>query len=296
MNLDKLKIFHTVATTLNFTRAAENLHLTQPGISKHVRALEDQYGTPLFDRLGKRVVLTQAGEILYKATASAFTLLDEAKSRIDDLQTFTGGRLAIGGSITIATYLLPKILMQFRKAAPGVELAVETAFSRKIVDKVLDNSLELGFVGHCHPDASLKIHLFMKERMVLVAPPDHPWVLEERKVSLKEMAGEMFLLSKQGSGTWQFVSNITSQADVTLENIMELGSSEGVKQGVLAGLGVAILARHVVAGELAGDMLREVPLQCGSMERDLYLVHHKDRYLSRAAQLFMSLCGLKNLI
>ena len=289
MNMNQLKIFHSVARLLNFTRASEELHLTQPGISKHIKALEEYYGTPLFDRLGKRVVLTQAGEILYKATTSVFTLLDESKSRIDDLAALTGGKLNIGGSVTISTYILPGMLMKFRKNAPAVEISVDTAFSRQIVDKVLDNTLELGFVGHYQPDARLAVRVFMTDRMALVVSPRHPWAKRKSPVRLTELANQMYLLSKQGSGTWQLVSHLLDSSGIVLNNTMELGTTEGLKQAVAAGLGISILSKHVLVGELSSGMLLEIPLACEGLERDLFLVYHKDRYLSQAARAFIAL-------
>jgi DNA-binding transcriptional LysR family regulator len=289
MNMNQLKIFHTVATRLSFTRAADELHLTQPGISKHVRALEEYYGARLFDRVGKRIVLTQAGEILYKTTAAVFVLLEEAKSRIDDLKGLTGGKLSIGAGVTIAAYILPGMLTRFRKDAPAVEITVETGFSRQIVEKVLDNALELGFVGHYASDPRLVVRTFMKDHMALIVSPRHPWAKRKSPVRLTEIVDQMFLLSKQGSGTWRLVSNLLGNSGIALKNTMELGTTEGVKQAVVADLGVSILSRHVLAGELSSGMLKEIPLSCDRLERDLFLVYHKGRYLSPAAQAFLSL-------
>ena len=289
MNMNLLKIFHSVAGTLNFTRASEELHLTQPGISKHIKALEEYYGTRLFDRLGRRVSLTQAGEILHGTTTVLFDLLEETKLRIDGLEGFLCGKLSIGGSVTIATYILPGMLTRFRKEAPCVEISVETAFSRQIVDKVLDNTLELGFVGHCRPDARLAVHTFMTDGMTLVVSPHHPWAGRKSPVRLAELAEQMFLLSKRGSGTWRVISNLLEFSGISLKSTTELGTTEGLKQAVAAGLGISILSNHVIAGELASGVLREIPLECEGMKRELFLVHRKGRRLSQAAQAFIAL-------
>lgn len=293
MNMNQLKIFHSVAGLLNFTRASEELHLTQPGISKHIKALERYYGTQLFDRLGKRVVLTQAGEILYKATTSLFAILDDSKLQIDEIEGLTGGKLRIGGSATIATYILPGMLTQFRKNTPAVEITVDTAFSQQIVDKVLDNRLELGFVGHYRPDARLAVHLFLTDRLKLVVSPLHPWGTRKTPVRLAELSDQMFLLSKKGSGTWRILSKVFEDAGVALKNTMELGTTEGVKQAVASGLGVSILSDHALTGEVASGQLLEIPLECEGLTRDMFLVYHKDRYLSRAARAFMGLLAQK---
>ncbi len=293
MNLNQLKIFHSVARLLNFTRASEELHLTQPGISKHIKTLEEDYGTRLFDRLGKKVVLTYAGEILYKATTNVFTLLDESRVQIDDLVGLAGGKLRIGGNSTIATYILPAMLTQFRKIAPGVEITVDTTFSSQIVDKVLDNSIELGFVGHFQPDARLAVQTFMTDKMILIVPADHAWAKRQSPIHLEELADQMFLISKQGSGTWRLLSKVFDTAGIVLKNKMELGTTEGIKQGVAAGLGISIISKHTLAGELASGLVLQLPLKGEHLKRDLFLVYRKDRYLSQAAQAFIDLFHLK---
>lgn len=294
MNMNQLKIFHSVAGLLNFTRASEKLHLTQPGISKHIKGLEEYYGTRLFDRPGRGVVLTQAGEILYKATTELFALLKATKLQIDDLETLAGGQLCIGGSVTIATYILPGMLTQFRKNAPHIEITVDTAFSRQIVEKVLDNTLELGFVGHCRPDVRLTVHTFMTDNMTLVVSPFHPWAERKSPVRVEELTDQMFLLSKPGSGTWRLVSDFLNRSGIVLKSTMELGTTEGLKHAVAAGLGISILSNHVMAGELASGTLLEIPLACEGLKRDLFLVHHKDRDLSETARAFIALFEIKN--
>lgn len=288
MNMNQLRVFHSVATVLSFTRASEELHLTQPGISKHIKALEETYGARLFDRLGRKVMLTQAGEILYRATTAVFAELDGARARIDDLKGLAGGMLIIGASVTIAAYILPGMLTRFRKEVPEVEIAVDTGFSGQIVDKVLDNVLELGFVGHYRPDPRLAVQVFRKDSMELIVSPQHPWARRTTPVHLDEMAGETVLLSKRGSGTWRLVADCLNNAGVVLKHTMELGTTEGVKQAVAADLGVSILSTHVLASAMSGNAVKMVPL-AAAMERDLFLIRHKDRYLSRAAQAFLAL-------
>lgn len=289
MNLNRLKIFHTAALLLNFTRAAEQLHLTQPGVSKHLKELEDEYGAKLFERLGKKLLLTQAGEILLEATGMIFNLLDSARTRIDDLGNLTSGRLAIGTTRTIGAYLLPDKLVQFRQRYPGVDIRVETAFSRQIIGSVLDGSLDVGFVGHVSPDPRLAIRLFLRDRLVLVASPLHAWSRRKKAVRLAELPQETLLVSKRGSGTWRAVESLLETAGVSVGNVMELGTTEGVKQAVMANLGVSLLSGHVLTGELASGSLKQIPVTGCEQARDLYLIQHKDRHPARSAQAFVEL-------
>lgn len=293
MNFNQLRVFQTAAKTLNFTRAAEELHLTQPGISKHLKGLEEYYGTRLFERLGKTVVLTQAGEALYEATTEAFNLLGAAKERINDLNNMTTGTLAIGACNTIGTYILPDRLVQFRQRYPAIEINIEikaeTNYSRQIVEKVLNNSLELGLVGHYHPDPRLLVRTFMTEPIVLVVSPSHPWAERKSAVRLAELAQQTVMLASRGSGTWRIIEALLVQKGVQLGRIIELGTSEGVKRAVAANMGIALLSRHVLGHELADGTIKTVPLAEGEPSRELYLIQHKDRYLSRAAKAFVAL-------
>lgn len=289
MNLNQLLIFHAVAEQLSFTRAAQELNLTQPGISKHIASLEEYYGTRLFDRLGKKISLTQAGEILHAATASITALLDETRSRLDDLKGLAGGKLQVGAGVTIASYLLPRMLTAFRKQAPGVELTVETGFSGEIVEQVLATTIELGLVGRFPADPRLVVRSFHKDPLVLIVPPGHRWTKRKRPVAPEELGSETFLLSKRGSGTWRMVSMLLEESGLQLGNTMELGTTEGVKQAVTAGLGISILSRHVLERELSSGVVQEVRLAGEWQERELYLVYRRDRYLSEAARAFLAL-------
>ncbi len=289
MNLNLLRIFHEAARWRSFTRAASELHLTQPGISKHIRELERCLGAPLFDRVGKKVLLTQAGEILYRTTGEIFTALAGARAGIRDLQGLSRGTLSIAASITIGTYLLPRLLVRFRERYPGVELKLDIALSRQAVARVLDHAAEIGFVGHCEEDARLVVTPFLTDCMLLIVPATHPWKGRTKPVPLQELVDQPFLLSRQGSGTRLAVEGFLKDAGIVLRQTMELGTTEGVKHGVAAGLGVAILSEHVVRADLVSGLIDSVPLEGIDLRRDLYLVRHKDRYLSEAAQAFLNL-------
>jgi DNA-binding transcriptional LysR family regulator len=293
MNFNQLRVFQSAARVLNFTRAAEELHLTQPGISKHLKELEEYYGTPLFERLGKKLSLTQAGEALFEATTAAFILLDSAKERIDDLNNMTTGKLAIGACHTIGTYILPDRLVQFRQRYPGIEssieIKVEMNYSGEIVGKVLNNSIELGMIGYHRPDPRLLVRTVMSEPVQLIVSPLHPWAERKSAVHLSELAQQTVLLASRGSGTWRIVEALLMRKGIQPGRSIELGSSEGVKRAVAANMGVALLSRHVLGHELAEGTIKTVPISGGEPTRELYLIQHKDRYLSRAARAFVEL-------
>ncbi len=254
-----------------------------------MKELEEHYGTRLFERLGKKVVLTQAGEALYEATSTAFSHLDAARIRIEELNGLAAGVLAIGASTTIGAYLLPDRLVQFRHRYPAIDIRVETGFSSQITGRVLDGSIELGLVGHYSPQARLAAQPFMTDRLMLTVSPGHPWVERKSSVSLAELAGQTLLLASRNSGTWRIVETLMSKRGIQPGKLVELGTSEAVKRAVAANLGVAILSRHVLGRALALGEIRTVPLAGGEPKRVLYLIQQKDRYLSRAAQAFVEL-------
>lgn len=289
MNFNRLHVFNTAARLLNFTKAAEHLHLTQPGISKHLKGLEDECGAKLFERFGKKVFLTQAGEVLYEATNEAFSILDSAKRRIDDLGTLTTGQLAIGATRTIGSYLLPEKLVQYRQRYPGVDIKVETALNSQVVKSVLDGNLDIGLVGYVTQDPRLEARVFMHDTLLLVVSPLHPWSKRKSPVHLSELNRQTLLVSKRGSGTWRSIEALLDAADVHSCELMELGTTEGVKQATMANLGVSLLSGHVLSGELASGAIKQVPIASGDLARDLYLIQRKDRYLSQAANAFVKL-------
>lgn len=287
LNLNQLRIFHSVATLLSFTRAAEKLHLTQPGISKHIGALEAHYGNQLFDRLGKKVALTQAGEILFEAITKMFHLIDEADTRISDLKGLAGGRLNIGASIMIGTYILPKVLAKFKQRHPAVDIAIDISLSEQIENKVLSNALEVGLIGHHASDIRLVVQRFKRDKMALIVSADHDWAGRKSPVDLRELLDQPFLLPQQGSGTRKILEVLFQQSGMKPKQTMELGTTEGVKKAVEAGLGISILSDHIVQSELANGRIKSLKVKGAGLRRDLYVVYRKDRYLSAATQTFL---------
>lgn len=286
MNLNRLRVFHVAAGQASFTAAADALHLTQPGVSKHIKELELHYGQPLFDRLGKTVRLTQAGEILLRTTTDIFRRLDEAQARIDDLGQAMGGWLRIGASNSIGACLLPPLLAGFSRAHPRVELAIDIGLSGDIENKLLDHALDIGLLGHApdHPDLAARI--FAHDRLVLVVPPHHDWAGRRVPVAPTELAQQVLLVSKAGSGTRKLVETLLAGAGVVLGRTQEMGSTEGVKKAVEAGLGISLLSNCVVHKEVAAGWLSAVPVAGLPTERAYYLAHHRDRYLPAAARAF----------
>ncbi len=288
VNLNLLRVFDSAARLSSFTRAAEELCLTQPGISKHVKGLEDYYNVRLFDRFGRKVRLTQAGEILFAGTREIFRLIDEAKVQIDELQGIASGRLFIAASVTIGIYVVPGVFKQFRKLYPGIDLGLEIQPTREVVDRVLDNVPDVGLVGHRVDDDRFVRRRFMTDEFMLIVPPEHRWA-DRDSIRVEDLPDEPFVISRRGSGTQTVVEERLERVGVILNRPMEFGNTEAVKKAVEAGLGVSILSRHVVRRELAAAVLRAVPCSGIDLKRGLYSIYRRDKYLTRVAEAFLRL-------
>ncbi len=288
IELDRLRIFHAVAQTGSFTRAAEVVHLTQPGISKHIRQMEDYYGVPLFDRLPRKVVLTQAGEILFEATQEIMTLVGAAEQRIQDLKGLRGGKLHVGASFPIGLYVLPRLIAEYRRRYPGVEVKMDIAMSRKIEEKVLANRLDIGLVSSEVRDPGLVAKQFMTDELVVIVPNDHRWPSKAR-IKAQDLLGETFIVSARDAGTRAIVEKRLKAKGVVLTDVLDFVNAEGVKHAVEAGLGISIQSRSVVRREIGDGSLRALRLADIDSRIGYLYVFRKNRRLSNAAHALLEI-------
>jgi DNA-binding transcriptional LysR family regulator len=287
-NLNQLPIFQAVAQTRSFTRAAEAVHLTQPGISKHIKQMEDYYGLPLFDRLGKSVALTQAGEILYDATREMMLTIELAEQKIEDLKGLRGGKLLLGASFPIAVYILPAVLAAFRKAHTAVDVKLDVSLSERTTARVLANKIDLGLVSHEPDDARLSATVFMTDELVAIAPPQHEWS-QRRRIEPQDLLGQTFIAAPRGAGTRAVVEQRLREKGILLQNTLDFGNPEGVKHAVEAGLGISIQARTVVQQEITAASLIALPLAGIDVTIRYLCIHRKDKHLSAAVRAFLDL-------
>ncbi|MGA9804673.1 MAG: LysR family transcriptional regulator [Terriglobales bacterium] len=288
INLDRLRIFQAVAETRSFTRAAEVVHLTQPGISKHIRQMEEYYGTLLFDRLGKKVALTHAGEILAEATQEIMASVTAAEQRIEELKGLRGGRLVIGASFALGIYLLPGVLAAFRKRYPAVEVTVDISLSAKIMAKILANKLDLGLVNQDTHDPRLHARQFMTDDLFVIIPRHHRWA-KKKRIRPQELLGETFIVAARGAGVRAVIEERLKEKGIVLTNVVDFGNVEGVKRAVEAGLGVSIQPQSVVQRELSAGSLTGVLLAGLDAKLGRFYICRKDKHLSNAAKAFLAL-------
>ena len=286
MNLNQLRVFHVAAKAQSFTRAADALFLTQPGISKHIKELEEYYDTHLFDRLGKKVVLTQAGEILYAKAETIFNLIDQVKVEIDELRGLNRGVLNIGASVTIGNYMLPEVLGRFRSRYPNIDVRLDIALNQQIAEMVLGNSLDFGFLGAPVSDDRLKLEPFFKDELVLIVPSNHEWATHDT-IEPHELLGCPFISSRQGSGTRAVIEEQLGRIGITLKKTIEFGNTEAVKKAVEAGLGISIVSKVAIRREEHLGVIKVLGISGVDFRRTFYFTYRKDKYLSNLDKAFL---------
>ncbi|MHB1415171.1 MAG: LysR family transcriptional regulator [Chloroflexota bacterium] len=286
ISTSQLKVFVVVAERGNFTRAAEELFMAQPSVSAVIGRLEQTVGLQLFDQIGKRIHLTEAGETMLVYARRILALVEEAEGALGEFQEAGSGRLLMGASNTIGIYVLPHVLRSFRALYPEVSVAIEIGNTSQVVSGVQCNRLDFGLVaGHPeHPD--LKIGHFLTDRLVLIVPAEHP-LAKEPSLSVADLAREPFIIRERGATTRAVVEQEMSRLGVQLNVTMEVGDNEAVKQAVAAGLGVSILSEFTIATELALGRIAQLQIAGAHFRRDFYLLWHKDKYRTKTVRQFL---------
>jgi DNA-binding transcriptional LysR family regulator len=291
MTLRQVEVFLAVAGARSFRRAAEALHLSQPALSQHVRELEAELGTRLFDRLPRKVALTDAGHVFAEHATRLTTTLADARQAIRDLMGLERGALTIGASTTPGIYVLPQILGAFRRRYPGIALTLKLGNSEGIERMVRASELDLGLVGgheRCPGEACLSAGL--PDELVLVVGPTHPWA-SRREIPPARLEDDVLLMREVGSATRQVTERALRDGGVAYRPGLVLEHPEAIKQAVIAGLGVAFLSVHAVRGEMATRRLHAVRLRGLRLRRHFHLLHHEGRILSASARAFRDLVG-----
>lgn len=284
ISLRQLEVFEAVARNLNFTRASEELYLTQPAVSMQVKQLEEMLGVPLFEHVGKRIHLTEAGtEVLSYARAIA-AQLDELEGVITRLRGLRGGKLRISVAST-ANYFIPTILGAFSRRYPDVTISLDVTNRETLLRSLAENTVDLVVMGQPPKEANAEAELFLENPLVVVAPPDHA-LASSNAIPLARLQDEIFLVRERGSGTRIAMERFFSERGVTLTTGMEVGSNEAIKQAVQAGLGLGLLSKATIEQELALDRLVVLDVEEFPIMRHWYLSHRRGKRLSAAAEAF----------
>ncbi|MCW9046757.1 MAG: LysR family transcriptional regulator [Gammaproteobacteria bacterium] len=280
----RLKVFHTVARLLNFTKAADALHMTQPAVTFQIRQLEEYFNTRLFDRTHNRVSLTEAGQRVYGFSGKIFELYDEMEHAIREMTGDVSGIVTLGASTTIAEYMLPFLLGDFKSKNPEVNIRLKVSNTDGIVSMVENNVIDLGIVEASVSNKNLQVDVCRMDQLVAIMPPEHELSSFE-SVTAQQLIALPFICREEGSGTREVIAEYFKETGVTEEpNVcLELGSPESIKSAVEAGMGISIMSLSTVQKELKLNTLVAVPLE-PALERPFSFVHQRHKFKVRAME------------
>jgi len=286
MELRYLDVFCKVFELKSFSRAAERLLLTQPTISAHIKSLELDLGLVLFDRLGREVLPTKAGLLLYRYASEIGRLNREARQAVSRLSGRLSGGLEIGGSTIPGEYILPYSIGRFRQKCPDVLVSLHVADSRDIATMVGDGRLELGVVGTDLQNSQLESRPLSEDELVLIASPDFPF----DEIPDEKISGLPFITRERGSGSWESLEKTFMKKGIDanrLNIVAEMGSTEAVKSGVRSGLGLSVVSMFAVREDLARGSLKSVKIKGLPVQRKIYVVTHRLKTKSPVCEAFI---------
>jgi len=280
----RLKVFHTVAKLLNFTKAADALHMTQPAVTFQIRQLEEYFNTRLFDRTHNRVSLTEAGLRVYSFSGRIFELYDEMEHAIREMTGDVSGVVTLGASTTIAEYMLPFLLGDFKSKNPDVNIRLKVSNTEGIVSMVENNIIDLGIVEASVGNKNLQVDVCRLDQLVAIMPPSHE-LASCNSITSQQLIAYPFICREEGSGTREVITEYLQESGINEEPTicLELGSPESIKGAVEAGMGLSIMSYSTVQKELKLGSLVAVPLD-PPLERPFSFVHQRHKFKVRAME------------
>ena len=283
--LRQLMVFEAVARHKSFTQAAREMFLTQPAVSIQVKLLEESLGLPLFEQIGKKLFLTQAGEETYQTTLDILSRLKTLEANMADLQGGVRGQLNLS-VVTAANYFAPLLLGAFLRLHPGVNVKLQVTNREHVLERLTHNQDDLVIMGQVPEHLPVEAAPFLDNLLVMVAPPAHPLV-GQTSISLQRLAQEKFLVREPGSGTRIAMEDLFAQQGLAIPVAMELGSAEAIKYGVMAGLGLTLMSTHNLMLELAGEHLVALDVEGLPLRRHWYAVLMRGKRRTRITQTFL---------
>jgi DNA-binding transcriptional LysR family regulator len=284
LTLRQLRVFESVARHLSFSRAAEELHLTQPAVSMQVKQLQDSIELPLFEQLGKKVFLTEAGRELFRYSRSIAQQLREMEEVLDQLKGVDRGRLAIS-VVSTAKYFAPQLLARFQKMHPRVAATIYVANRENVLRHLADNEVDIAIMGHPPEEMGLDAQPFLENPLVCIAASDHP-LAKRRGIPLARLGEENFLVREPGSGTRNAMERFFSQHEIRLNRSMEMDTNEAIKAVVGAGMGLSVISLQACDLELETGRLVVLNVDHFPIIRHWFVVHRAQKRLTALTQGF----------
>ncbi|POB09479.1 LysR family transcriptional regulator [Sulfobacillus sp. hq2] len=288
INLHQLRVFREVARRMSFSRAAEEMILSQPAVSMHIKHLEETMGMPLFEKVGRQIYLTEAGTQLLEYSQRVFAVLQETREAMDALQGGDAGRLRVAADTTAGVYVVPEYLGIFRQKFARVDINLDVTNRKTAIERLLSREADLAVIGKFPHEAELEAIPFLVNELVVIAWPDHPLAHHEN-IPLNALADETFLIREEGSGTRATMEQFFDESGVRPRIGMEVASNSAIKRAVVHGLGLAIVPRRAIELELRTQQLVVLNVQGFPRVRYWHVVQLRDRMLPPPAVHFKAL-------
>lgn len=282
--LRQIQVFEKVASHLNYSRAAEELYLSQPAVSMQIKQLEANVGLPLFEQMGKKIFLTEAGRELFQYARNIAQQLAEMEAVFDEMKGLGKGRLTLS-VVNTANYFTPQLLAKFCRLRPGIGVTLQVANRDAVLKQLADNSTDLAIMGQPPDGLDISAEPFMDNPLVVIAAPDHP-LAKLKRVKFSRLATETFLSREPGSGTRSAMERVFAEHEILPRIGMEMETNEAIKQAVQAGMGLGILSLHSIELELETRRLAVLKVEHFPLLRHWYVAHRCNKRLSGAAAAF----------
>ena len=286
MNLNQLKIFYLAAKNGSLSLAARELFITQPAVTKGIQRLQEFYDMKFIDHVGKKLILTDAGEVLYGIAEQIFELESQAEESIRDFQQRKRGHIRILSSESFGDYYLPRMIIPFSKTYPLVHITMNILPTEQVVNHTASLNYDLGFISYPVDHPKLIVKEVLKDQLVIVTPSGHP-LTRKRYLKTGDLAGQLLIMHEKGSAPRTAIENYIRKNNLAVKIPLELSSNRAIKRAVEDGIGIALVSRKVAHEEIQAGRLAAIPLSDPTMQRKFYMVHHRDKYLSESLQNFI---------
>ena len=284
--LRQLQVFERVASHLNYSRAAEELYLSQPAVSMQIKQLEGSVGLPLFEQMGKKIFLTEAGRELLHYSRNIAQQLAEIEAVFGEMKGLEKGKLTLS-VVNTANYFTPRLLAEFCRRHPNINVTLQVANRDAVLKQLSDNSTDLAIMGQPPDGMDISAEPFMKNPLVVIAASDHP-LAKLKRIKLARLAQETFLSREPGSGTRNAMERVFAEHRIQPRISMEMETNEAIKQAVQAGMGLGILSLHSIELELETKRLATLNVEHFPLLRHWFVAHRSNKRLSGAASAFKS--------
>ncbi len=289
MNLYHLRSFYYTAKLGSITKAAHVLCVTQPAVTKQIQQLQNQSDLKFLNRIGKKMVLTDAGKVLFGIAEKIFEMESQAEESIRDFQQLKSGNIRILTSESFGAYYLPYIITSYNKLFPNICISADILTNEEVVENTLILNNDLGFLSNQAEHPKLVIREILEDSLILIVPPDHAFA-ESSSLEPRVLENHTLIMHERGSATRKIVDDFIRKNSLKVMVKWELSNNESIKRLVEQGLGLSIISKNIVKEELKSGRLAAIHLTDSILKRKYFLIHHKDKYFSKALQSFIEIC------